>query len=55
MNWWYPYAYFMFQYFLKGGILDGYAGLQYALLKFWYFNLIQSIQWQHSHRQQQDA
>jgi len=33
-------AYAIFQYFGRLGCLDGYAGLQYALLKFWYFNLI---------------
>ncbi len=37
---WYPFAYFLYQYGLKLGILDGYAGLQYALYKFWYFNTI---------------
>lgn len=33
-------GYALYQYFLCLGFLDGYAGLQYALLKFWYFNLI---------------
>lgn len=39
-RWWFAYAYLFLQYVLKLGFLDGYAGLQYALGKFWYFNMI---------------
>lgn len=39
-KWWFPYAYFLGQYVLKLGILDGHAGLQYAWYKFWYFSTI---------------
>lgn len=42
-RWWFPHAYFLGQYFLKLGILDGHAGLQYALYKFWYFSTIRLL------------
>lgn len=36
----FPSFYFLYQYVYKFGILDGFAGFQYAVHKFWYFNLI---------------
>lgn len=36
----FPILYFFYQWIIKFGILDGYAGYQYAVHKFWYFNLI---------------
>ncbi|MFT3722188.1 MAG: glycosyltransferase family 2 protein [Hyphomonadaceae bacterium] len=42
-SWWFPYAYFCAQYFLKFGFLDGHAGLQYAQLKFWYFSTVRLL------------
>ncbi len=42
-RWWFPYFYFCTQYFLKLGILDGHAGLQYAQYKFWYFSTVRLL------------
>ena len=42
-RWWYPPLYFILQYVLKLGALDGSAGLQYAFYKFWYFNTIRLL------------
>lgn len=42
-SWWFPYFYFCVQYFVKLGILDGHAGLQYALYKFWYFSTVRLL------------
>jgi len=42
-KWWFPYSYFLGQYVLKLGILDGHAGLQYALYKFWYFSTVRLL------------
>lgn len=42
-SWWFPYAYFCAQYFMKLGFLDGHAGLQYAQLKFWYFSTVRLL------------
>jgi len=42
-DWWFPYFYFCVQYFLKLGVLDGHAGLQYALYKFWYFSTVRLL------------
>lgn len=39
-RWWFAYGYLFVQFCLKLGFLDGYAGWQYALVKFWYFNTI---------------
>lgn len=36
-------SYALYQYIFRLGFLDGYAGLQYAVLKFWYFNLIATL------------
>ena len=36
-KWWFAPTYFCWNYFLKRGFLDGYAGLSYAFYKFWYF------------------
>ncbi|MBD1207402.1 MAG: glycosyltransferase family 2 protein [Ignavibacteria bacterium] len=36
----FPICYFIYQWIFKFGFLDGYAGLQYAFHKMWYFNLI---------------
>ncbi len=41
--WWYPGAYFLYTYFVRLGFLDGWAGLAYAAMKFWYFTLIQTF------------
>jgi glycosyltransferase involved in cell wall biosynthesis len=42
-RWWFPYFYLLFQYLFKLGILDGHAGLQYALYKFWYFSTVRLL------------
>jgi glycosyltransferase involved in cell wall biosynthesis len=42
-KWWFPYFYFVMQYFVKLGVLDGHAGLQYALYKFWYFSTVRLL------------
>lgn len=49
-KWWYPYFYFGAQYLAKLGILDGYAGLQYAHYKYWYFSTIRLLCAQHATR-----
>jgi glycosyltransferase involved in cell wall biosynthesis len=36
-RWWFPAAYFLLTYVIRGGWLDGRAGLDYAWLKFIYF------------------
>lgn len=41
--WWYPAAYFLYTYVVRLGFLDGRAGLAYAVMKFWYFTLIQTF------------
>lgn len=42
-KWWYPFAYGIYQYIIKRGILDGHAGFQYAFYKIWYFNSIRLL------------
>jgi glycosyltransferase involved in cell wall biosynthesis len=42
-RWWYPFAYGIYQYIVRLGFLDGYAGLQYAFYKTWYFNTVQVL------------
>jgi hypothetical protein len=42
-EWWFPYLYFCAQFFLRLGILDGHAGLQYAFYKFWYFSTVRLL------------
>jgi glycosyltransferase involved in cell wall biosynthesis len=42
-RWWYPLAYFLFNYIAKGGFRDGGAGLQYSFYKMWYFNTIRLL------------
>ncbi|HEY7851686.1 MAG TPA: hypothetical protein VIB82_01850, partial [Caulobacteraceae bacterium] len=37
-RWWFAPAYFLFAYVVRGGILDGRAGLAYAFLKYAYFS-----------------
>lgn len=39
-RWWFAPAYFFGTYFVKLGFLDGWRGLDYALLKKWYFQTI---------------
>ena len=41
--WWYPAGYFVYTYVVRLGFLDGWAGLVYAAMKFWYFTLIQAF------------
>jgi glycosyltransferase involved in cell wall biosynthesis len=36
-RWWFPLAYFMLAYIVRGGFLDGRAGFIYALFKAYYF------------------
>jgi glycosyltransferase involved in cell wall biosynthesis len=36
-KWWYPWLYFGYSYFVRGGFLDGSAGFYYACYKTWYF------------------
>ena len=42
-KWWYPWFYFLGQYFGKFGLLDGRAGFLYAFYKAWYFQTIQLL------------
>lgn len=42
-KWWYPWFYFLGQYFGKFGLLDGRAGFLYAFYKAWYFQTIQIL------------
>ncbi|MEL6375293.1 MAG: glycosyltransferase family 2 protein [Pseudomonadota bacterium] len=42
-KWWYPAFYFLYQYIVRLGILDGSAGFQYAFYKAWYFLSIRLI------------
>lgn len=39
----FPFLYFCFNYFLRLGILDGWAGFQYSFYKAWYFNTIRLL------------
>ena len=39
----FPLLYFCFNYFVRLGILDGWAGLQYSFYKAWYFNTIRLL------------
>jgi glycosyltransferase involved in cell wall biosynthesis len=39
---WFPFLYFILQYLLLGGFLDGLAGFSFALFKFFYFFQIQT-------------
>jgi hypothetical protein len=43
-------VYFLGQYFLKRGVLDGHAGLQYAMYKFWYFSTVRLLIFEQSDR-----
>jgi glycosyltransferase involved in cell wall biosynthesis len=36
-RWWFPVAYFVLTYIVRGGFLDGHAGFAYALFKAYYF------------------
>ena len=36
-RWWFPLAYFVLTYILRGGFMDGRAGFIYAILKSYYF------------------
>jgi glycosyltransferase involved in cell wall biosynthesis len=40
-QWWFPFAYFLFTYIVRGGFLDGRAGFVYAAFKADYFLQIQ--------------
>lgn len=42
-KWWYSAFYFTFAYILRGGFLDGRAGLLYAFYKAWYFTTIRAL------------
>ena len=42
-KWWYPWFYFSFDYFAKGRMFDGRAGLLYAFYKAWYFATIRAL------------
>ena len=42
-RWWYPYAYFLYVYIVRLGVLDGRAGFLYAFYKCWYFQSIQLL------------
>lgn len=39
----FPFGYFLFNYFIRLGILDGWTGLQYSFYKAWYFNTIRLL------------
>jgi hypothetical protein len=39
-RWWFPFAYFMLTYIVRGGFLDGRAGFVYASFKAYYFQQI---------------
>jgi len=36
-RWWYPWAYFVYAYFIRCGFRDGAVGFYYAFYKAWYF------------------
>lgn len=40
---WFAAAYFVAAYVLKGGFLDGFAGLRFALFKAWYFSRVRRL------------
>lgn len=42
-KWWYPWFYFVAQYFARLGFLDGGAGFHYAAYKSWYFQTIRLL------------
>lgn len=42
-KWWYAAFYFIFTYFVQGGLLDGRAGFHYAAYKAWYFQTIRLL------------
>jgi glycosyltransferase involved in cell wall biosynthesis len=42
-QWWYPIFYFVYNYVVKRGFLDGYSGLQYSAYKAWYFFTIRNL------------
>ena len=42
-SWWYPAGYFFYTYIVQRGFQDGWAGFVYAVMKFWYFTLIQTF------------
>ena len=39
----FPFFYFFFNYFIRLGFLDGWAGFQYSFYKVWYFNTIRLL------------
>lgn len=41
--WWYPWFYFAFTFFVKGGFLDGSIGFHHAAYKAWYFQTIRLL------------
>lgn len=42
-RWWFPWAYFLGDYVLKLGVLDGRAGFHHAFYKLWYFMTVRLI------------
>ncbi|MEM6761701.1 MAG: glycosyltransferase family 2 protein [Pseudomonadota bacterium] len=46
-RWWYPWFYFFYTVFVRGGIRDGRAGLSYALYKAWYFETVRTLITEH--------
>lgn len=42
-KWWYAWAYFAWDYFVRLGFLDGHAGFSYAFYKVWYFKTIRLL------------
>jgi glycosyltransferase involved in cell wall biosynthesis len=39
-RWWFPWAYFLYAYFVRLGFMDGRAGFSYAFYKLWYFETV---------------
>ena len=42
-KWWYAYAYFIWDYVIQLGFLDGHQGFSYAFYKVWYFKTIRLL------------
>jgi glycosyltransferase involved in cell wall biosynthesis len=42
-RWWFPWAYFVYAYVVRLGLLDGRAGFSYAFYKLWYFETVRQL------------
>ena len=51
---WFAFIYFFFNYFIKLGFMDGFAGLQYSIFKGWYFLTISLMISEERNKQRKD-